>query len=153
MKIEIKRVFTALVATLLMACSESNEVKGPEYLDVTPNNLSGEWVMSSWEGNAPAEGSYVYIELMRSDRTFKIYQNIDSVTPRLLTGIYNIENDPEYGAIIRGTYDYGGGDWAHRYIVTSLTSERMVWCAKDDPSDVTVYVRCEIPAHITEQFE
>ena len=47
--------------------------------------------------------------------------------------------------MIRGNYDYGNGDWAHRYIVTSLTSDKMVWVAKDDATDVSIYVRTELP--------
>ncbi len=152
MKINLKSLLTALAVLIFAACSDSDENAGVKYLDVTPNNIAGEWMLSSWGENTLAEGSYVYIELLRSDRTFKIYQNIDSVTPRMLTGVYNIENDSEWGAVIRGTYDYGQGDWQHRYIISELSSERMVWTAKDDAEDVSVYVRCDIPEQITEQF-
>ncbi|MEE0828381.1 MAG: hypothetical protein U0L86_04420, partial [Alistipes finegoldii] len=54
------------------------------------------------------------------------------------------------GAVIRGSYDYGAGDWAHRYIVTDFTETSMVWTAKDDRSDVQVFVRCDgIPDEVT----
>ena len=54
------------------------------------------------------------------------------------------------GAVIRGSYDYGAGDWAHRYIVTDFTETSMVWTAKDDRSDISVYERCDgIPEDIT----
>ena len=66
----------------------------------------------------------------------------------MLTGGFYIETDPELGAVIRGSYDYDRGDWAHRYVVTSLTANEMVWVAKDDAEDVSVYVRTEIPAEI-----
>ena len=56
-----------------------------------------------------------------------------------------IENDPELGAVIRGTYgtsEYDYDEWSHRYIV-ELTAEQMRWTAKDDRADVSVYRRVE----------
>ena len=134
-----------MVAVAAMsACSEDESFVEP-LLDVTPHNISGVWCLQSWNGGALAEGSYVYIEFERADRTYTMWQNLDSAPARKITGMYNIEIDAELGAVIRGNYDYGNGDWAHRYIVTSLTSDEMVWVAKDVASDVSVYVRCELP--------
>ena len=77
-------------------------------------------------------------------------QNLDSFGTRKLTGRFVIDNDAELGAVIRGSYDYGAGDWAHRYIVTDFTETSMVWTAKDDRSDVQVFVRCDgIPDEVT----
>ena len=115
-------------------------------LEVTPNNVAGEWMIQSWNnGQSLGEGFYVYLHLVRNDRTFTLYQNIDSFQHVVRTGRYVIEVDPEIGAVIRGNYDFEGGDWNHRYIITSLTANEMVWVAKDDPTDVSVYVRAEIP--------
>ena len=51
------------------------------------------------------------------------------------------DNDPRY---------YGMGDWNHQYIVTDLDADSMVWTAKDNPEDVSLYVRCEsIPDEVT----
>ena len=44
---------------------------------------------------------------------------------------------------IRGTYDHDSGDWAHRYIVKSLTATRMVWVAKDDQTYIQEFERIE----------
>jgi hypothetical protein len=33
-------------------------------------------------------------------------------------------------------------------VVTSLTATKMTWVAKDDPEDVSIYERTEIPAEI-----
>lgn len=140
-------LMAAMVAAMV-ACTEKdgteNELKEPQ-LEVTRNNISGEWTLESWKGAPLAEGSYVYIDFVRSDRTYTMWQNIDSAPARKITGLYNIEIDEELGAVIRGNYDYGNGDWAHRYIVTSLTASQMIWVAKDDAEDVSVYVRCQIP--------
>ena len=138
-----------LVASLsFVACDDEPVVPTEPQLEVTANNIAGEWQLSSWKGAPLAEGSYVYIAFDRRERTFCIYQNLDSFSTRELTGAFYIETDPELGAVIRGSYDYDRGDWAHRYIVTSLTANEMVWVAKDDAEDVSVYVRAEIPTDV-----
>ena len=77
--------------------------------------------------------------------TISIYQNLDSFSniPHVATGSYFIDTDAELGAIIRGTYDHDSGDWAHRYIVKSLTATRMVWVAKDDQTYIQEFERIE----------
>ena len=82
-----------------------------------------------------------------------MYQNLDSFSnvPHVVTGSYYIETDPELGAVIRGNYDHDGGDWAHRYVVRSLTADEMVWLAKDDNTFLQVFHRVEsIPVAPTE---
>ncbi len=137
-----------MLAVTLCGCSSDDEVVEPQ-LDVTPHNISGTWQLESWHNGAElAEGAYFYLELIRKDRCFKSYDNIESALPRYRTGEFNIETDPELGAVIRGMYDYSGGDWNHRYIVKSLTASKMIWVAKDDPNEVSVYVRAEIPSEV-----
>ena len=138
----------SLFALGFVACDNEPEVPVEPQLEVTANNIAGEWQLSSWKGAPLAEGSYVYLAFDRRERTFCIYQNLDSFSTRVLTGGFYIETDPELGAIIRGSYDYDRGDWAHRYVVTSLTANEMVWVAKDDPEDISIYIRTEIPAEI-----
>ena len=110
-------------------------------LEVNANNISGKWELTDWNGNAPAGGTYVYLDIVRNDRTYSMYQNMDTAKPRKITGTYSIETDPELGAIIHGSYDHDAGLWSHRYIVTSLTSDRMEWVAKDDASFTQVFKR------------
>ncbi len=148
----MKKWFYLTCMTMLVAvcggCSSDDEYVEPQ-LDVTPHNISGEWQLASWhQGLKPAEGTYVYLSFERKDSRFTIYQNIDSFQAHTATGQFAIELDPELGAVIRGQYDYDGGDWAHRYLVKSLTAKEMVWVAKDDATDVSVYVRTEIPASV-----
>ena len=144
----LKGAFLALMAVaMLTACNNDDEYQEPT-LDVTPNNIAGSWRLESWSAGELAEGSYVYIEFERADRTFTMYQNLDSAEARTLTGRYYIENAADAGAIIRGNYDHGVGEWSHRYYVRNLTADSMTWVAKDNADDVTVYVRCEIPAEL-----
>ena len=145
MKKLLKGAFLALIAVVAMtACSDEDPYQDPA-MDVTPNNIAGTWRLASWSGGELAEGSYVFIDFVRADRTYTLYQNIDSPQLRILTGSYYIETDAELGAVIRGSYDYGNGEWTHRYIVSDLTADRMVWTAKNDANDVSVYVRAELP--------
>ena len=133
-------------ATALISCDNKDQSQPvPEYLDVNANNISGKWELVEWNGSALEAGTYVFLEIVRNDRSYKIYQNLDSFSdiPHVVTGSYNIETDPELGAIIRGVYDHDSGDWAHRYIIRDLTKNEMYWIAKDDPSFVQKYVRVE----------
>ena len=136
---------TMAVAALLVMFACTDKIETPKYLDVTPNNISGSWRLESSCGQALAEGTYVYIDFDRKERSFEMFQNTDSFSTRYITGRYFIYTDAEAGAIIRGDYNYGNGEWAHRYVVSNLTSKRMTWTALDNSDYVDVYVRCEIP--------
>lgn len=135
-------------AVVLASCTEETPVV--EYLDVTPNNISGEWELVQWNGNALEDGTYFYIEFIRKDRKYVIYQNFKSIGefPQVLTGTFNIETDVELGAIIRGMYDFDGGYWAHDYEVNNLTSGQMEWVAVDDIEFTQKFVKSKIPAEL-----
>ena len=147
MKKAISLILMVIVASgfALTSCTEKPVEVVEEYLEVNANNISGQWELVEWNGSPLAEGTFVFIDIVRNDRTYTIYQNLDSFNdvPHVVTGSYNIVTDPELGAIIRGNYDYDAGDWAHRYIIKDLTSEKMTWIAKDDPTFVQKYVRVE----------
>lgn len=127
------------VAILAIACQK--EPSGPqvEYLDVTPNNISGKWQLVEWDGQPLAEGTYFYIEIVRKDKKYTIWQNFGSIPENAhkVTGSYNIVTDVLLGAIIRGKYDFDGGLWAYDYEVNDLTSDRMTWVAIDDDNSFT----------------
>ena len=91
------------------------------------------------------DGTYVFIEFVRNDKTYRMWQNIDSFTdvPHEVSGRFFLETDPELGAIIRGDYDHDSGDWAHRYIIRELTADWMIWVAKDDPEYIQKFERIE----------
>lgn len=146
MKNLLKLALAAMVLSSLCACDD--KVETLQYLEVTPNNISGSWCLESSCGAPLADGNYVYIDFDRKERSFELYQNTDSYATRYITGRYFIYIDGEAGAVIRGDYDYGNGAWTHRYVVSDLTSKRMVWTALDDANYVDIYVRCEIPASI-----
>ena len=142
---KVKMLIAAAFAVMsLISCTEKPEVT-VEYLDVNANNISGKWELVEWNGAPLTEGTYVYLDIVRNDRTYTMYQNLDSFTnvPHKVTGSYYIEYDPELGAILRGNYDHDSGDWAHRYIVKDLTATEMDWIAKDDRTFIQKYVRVD----------
>jgi hypothetical protein len=74
-----------------------------------------------------------------------MYQNMDSFSnvPHVITRSYFLSTDVELGAVIRGSYDHDSGEWAHRYIIKSLTANEMLWVATDDLSFTQKFVRVE----------
>lgn len=148
MNILKKTFFPILAALALVSVScEKNEIPEPEetQLEVNANNISGKWKLVEWNEAELSEGTYVYLELVRNDRTYTMYQNLDSFAnvPHVITGSYYIETDVELGAVIRGNYDHDSGDWAHRYVVKSLTATTMIWVAKDNEDFVQKFSRVD----------
>lgn len=139
----LKKLAILLAAALLASCAEKEEPI--VYLDVNAHNISGSWQLQEWNGTVLDESTYMYVNFVRNDKTYTIYQNLDSFkdVPHIVTGSFYIETDVELGAIIRGNYDYDSGDWAHRYIVKNLTATEMTWIAKDDETYVQKFVRVD----------
>ncbi len=139
-----------LCGVFAMACDDDKQPVDP-YLNVTANNLAGTWRVAAWHGEPLAEGSFVYLEFVRKDQLFKLYQNLDSFGPVIRSGRFSITTDEKLGAsVLSGDYDHSlNATWAHRYVVRDLTKTSMTWIVTTDESDVTVYERCDaIPEEI-----
>lgn len=139
---------TKIAVILLSAfafCSCVEKEEPIVYLDVNAHTISGSWQLVEWSGVSLNETTYMYVDFVRNDRTYTIYQNLDSFAnvPHVVTGSFYIETDLELGAVIRGNYDHDSGDWAHRYIVKNLTETEMTWIAKDDETYVQKFVRVD----------
>lgn len=141
----IKTLMAAVAAAFICAACVKDEPVVIEYLDVNANNISGSWELVEWNGAPLQQGTYVFLDIVRKDNTYTIYQNVDSFSdmPHTVTGKFFLETDPALGAVIRGNYDHDSGDWAHRYIVLELTKDSMKWVAKDNPEYIQVYKRIE----------
>ena len=131
-----------VVAVLAIACQKESDSNG-QFLEVTPNNVSGKWQLVEWNGESLADGTYFYIEFIRKDKKFTIWQNFDSISENahVSSGTYNIEMDVEIGAVMSGKYDFDGGFWSHDYEVNDLTSSTMTWVATDNKSFTQKFVR------------
>ena len=129
-------ILLSIIAIAVVSCEKNPMREEPPQLEVNANNISGQWELVQWNGEYLTEGTYVYLDIVRNDRTYTMYQNMDSFSnvPHVITGLYRLSTDEELGAIIRGTYDHDSGEWSHRYIIQSLTANEMFWVAKDDPS-------------------
>lgn len=125
------------------SCEKEENNAQPQQLEVNAHNISGKWELVQWSGNPMAEGTYVYLDIVRNDKTYTMYQNMDSFSnvPHVITGSYVLSTDVEQGAIIRGSYDHDCGEWSHRYIIKSLTVDEMIWVATDDASFTQTYIR------------
>ena len=125
------------VAVLAIACQKEQAGPQVEYLDVTPNNIAGQWKLVEWDGQPLAEGTYFYIEIIRKDKKYTIWQNFDSIPGNAheVTGTYNIVTD--ITSVIRGKYDFDGGLWTYDYEVRNLTSDSMTWVAVDKGNNFT----------------
>lgn len=142
MKRFLKFAVLMLAAVAFWACDDDKNTTEP-FLTPTAHTISGTWQLSEWSGGL-APGTYVYMKFIRKDRLYKMYQNIDSAHPHLLTGSFEIKDD-----VIRGLYDYSlGQEWSYRYVISELTDDRMVWTAQEDPEEVQVFVRAAIPDEI-----
>ena len=140
-------VLLSIIALAFSAtsCEKEQNNAQPQQLEVNAHNISGQWELVQWNGNALVEGTYVYLDIVRNDKTYTMYQNMDSFTnvPHVITGSYALSTDVELGAIIRGIYDHDCGEWSHRYVIKSLTSNTMEWVAVDDASFTQTYIRVE----------
>lgn len=142
----MKKILTFIsiiaLAFTFMSCEKEQNDAQPQQLEVNANNISGQWELVQWNGNPLAEGTYVYLDIVRNDKTYTMYQNMDSFSnvPHVITGSYYLSTD---GAVIRGSYDHDLGEWSHRYIIQSLTANEMFWVATDDLSFTQKFVRVE----------
>ena len=146
MKKITKFAMALIVAIAAFACSKEGN-RGAEYLEVTYNNIAGVWSLQSFDNGVElGEGTYRYIVFDRKERRFVSYDNLGSMSQVKRSGRFDIYTDG--AAIIRGVYDFGQGDWEHRYYVRNLTNERMEWVATDNENVVMVYIRAELPEWI-----
>lgn len=138
-------ILLSIIAIAAVSCEKDSMPEEAPQLEVNANNISGQWELVEWNGDNLTEGTYVYLDIVRNDRTYTMYQNMDSFSnvPHVITGSYRLSTDEELGAIIRGTYDHDSGEWSHRYIIKSLTANEMLWVATDDMSFSQKFVRVE----------
>ena len=140
-------ILLSIITLSAVSCGKiiMTEPEDAPQLEVNAHNISGQWELVQWNGEYLAEGTYVYLDIVRNDKTYTMYQNMDSFTnvPHVITGSYYLSTDVELGAIIRGSYDHDNGEWAHRYNIISLTANEMFWVATDDLAFSQKFVRVD----------
>lgn len=157
MKSILKLMMLALLVIPFQGCSDDDEAMLPVVtipgvdmsvpVEVTPNNIAGVWKLQRWSGSDQYTPE-VYLELIRRDRKFNIYENYGSMYPRLVTGTFSLESDYYKGAILKGKYNHSSGNWNNDYIV-SLYANAMILTVDGDATDVQIFVRVSgVPADI-----
>ncbi|MBP3420324.1 MAG: lipocalin family protein [Marinifilaceae bacterium] len=148
------KIATLLIMPLCMVgCSEDNEEIEVKTIEVNYVSLHGDWMLNEWNGAPLADSTYMYISFERTDHTFTIYQNFDSMYGRKISGKFELKKDYYKGMVISGSYDFENGDWNNDYIITDmLESGSMIWSADRKESDVSQYIRCDsIPQSIIDE--
>ncbi|MGM9738100.1 MAG: hypothetical protein ACI3ZT_06780 [Candidatus Cryptobacteroides sp.] len=138
----------ALAAVLVgfQACSEDHSYEDESDPVLSYYQIVGTWKLTEWNGEDMESGDrYVYMVLESKERTFKIYQNIESAQPREMTGTFELVYDDEACVnIVSGMYDHEFGFWNNDYIVTKKDEDTMIWTVSGNPSDVSVYRRYSV---------
>ena len=117
-----KIALLSLALTICGACNDDDEADTP--LTPNANNIAGTWQLTQFDGATLAEGSYIYIEFIRKDMKFKMYDNLDAFQLRVRTGEFNILEEEGQGTVIRGKYDHAVGDWQHASRTTESRKTR-----------------------------
>ena len=156
MKHIFKSVF--LFAALALAACQGvvTEPDGNPDLELTNNNLSGDWQLTTFDNGATlAEGTYVYVRFIRKDTKFEMFSNLQGNPdkPVRKTGTFALISDDKYGTLLDGLYDYTLEEhWSNPYQVVLRPDGIMTLQSTGDPDDVSVFVRCTIPEEITSGF-
>ncbi len=136
----------------MISCNDDQDIAVPEKLDVTYTNLHGIWALDEWN-NEKMEGRYCYLNFNRTDHTFVMYDNLASMYARKQTGTFTIDGNMDDGYTLTGEFDYTHETWK-TYVVNELTANSLIMSLKDNPNDLSKYVRCdEIPDGITNDRE
>lgn len=148
MRIKIFNALSLICAALTLAatsCTKEENGGAEEPLEVNMNNISGSWELVSWNGNPLEGGTYLHLTLVRNDASFTLEQNLNSFgdIPQTLTGRYSLSEDEMLGSIIEGLYDHDYGFWSHKYIISALYPNTMVWTALDDANEIQIFNRLQ----------
>lgn len=156
----MKTIIRILSLVVLLACtvvfpSCSDDDNKPKVKTVAVNyaTINGSWKLSKWCGKPLPEGNYCYIEFDRTSHTYKMYDNMQSMYARFTSGSFTLEENPYLGTLISGVYDFGNGNWNHKYIISDmLETGSMVWTVSDNSADFSQYVRVEsVPQEIIDE--
>lgn len=137
----------ALIVSGVAACSEDHSYDDDSAPVLSYHQIVGTWQLTEWNGEPlGTDGRYVYMVLESKERTFSVYQNIDTAQPRELSGTFELGYDDNEGInYVSGMYDHEFGFWSNDYVVTKPDEDTMVWTVYGDEGDVSVYKRRELP--------
>ncbi|MGM9741173.1 MAG: hypothetical protein ACI3ZP_11275 [Candidatus Cryptobacteroides sp.] len=137
----------AVIIPFCNSCSDDHTYEDTADPVLSYYQIVGTWRLTEWNGEEiDSDARYFYMVLESKERTFTIYQNLDSANPYSMTGTFSLEYDEEEEInVVSGMYDHEFGFWSHEYRVIKTDDDTMVWTAIDDPEDVSVYKRSTLP--------
>lgn len=150
-------VLMALVALSVCNCGGGDEPGGNNNggnsgseLEVTKNNLAGEWKLTAWapegnkpDANFPDETHTVYVEF-KANGTFKLYQqNVNNPGVVLFEGNFSVNESTK---VVAGIYS-DGENWGSNYVINKLTKGSMVWCVENG-TETSTFSKEAIPAEV-----
>lgn len=135
MKKIIYIVLAALGLSLFASCGGSSSG------DDTPavyEQLAGDWHLTTWNGETPQDfDAYVSFG---ADRSFAIYQKIESVNYQKFTGSYRVVGD-----VLSGVYSDNVA-WGSQYAISlDAAASKLTMTSKTAVEEVSVYTRATIP--------
>lgn len=105
----------------------------------------GSWKLDSFCGSDAELDIYMSLN---DDNSFVLYQRSPEYEPTVFRGTYSF--DPSTN-VFSGTYS-DGVHWATSYRVESVNGDTMTWVNTANASEVSVYVRSEIPSTMLQNF-
>lgn len=98
-------------------------------------DIEGTWMLEKWQGTTPSFSVYMEIS---PDGTIILWQKIDDYVWERYDSTATLDSN-----VISGTYS-DNVSWSSSYSI-EFEGEDMVWTDTEDESDVSVYVRADLP--------
>lgn len=141
---EMKKIIYMLLAAFglafVPACGSSDD---EGISPVSP--IIGEWRLASWNADTEAVGTdfEAYVSF-KADATFDLYQRIETVHFRHLTGSYRLDGSTLTGQYADGQ-EFGGAPYEVSF---NAAGDTMTFISTSSVGEVQIYVRAELPASI-----
>lgn len=101
-------------------------------------DIEGTWMLEKWQGTTPSFSVYMEIS---PDGTIILWQKIDDYVWERYDSTATLDSN-----VISGTYS-DNVSWSSSYSI-EFEGEDMVWTDTEDESDVSVYVRADLPDNL-----
>lgn len=135
MKKTLYSLFAILGLCLFVGCSDDDDTPP------VSNDIVGEWALTSWTGDAPADFS-AYV-VFNADATFAIYQKVESVRYQVYTGSFRLDGETLSGVYADGT------QWGASYEVEFDPTGQTLRLVSNTPvQEISIYTRTTLPAEV-----
>lgn len=143
----VKSIYAALLlltALFAMSCEKPAPIPQEQPIAVTYTTIEGCWQLTHLQGSPLINDTLLYIEFNRSDRSYTMWDNLNSMYPVKSTGSFAISQEEDGSYTLSGSYDYGVGAWSNHYRVTlSNEANSMKWLSLGGANEVMDFVRID----------